>query len=66
MKVIKTPENTVYLTFVMLTSSEQNVCRRENSRSHFAEEDRDGPRNAGLLAIRTPDAATSPRKFYRI
>jgi len=42
----------------MLTGSEQNVCRRDPSRSHFAGEDRDGPRNVRLVAIRPPDAAT--------
>jgi hypothetical protein len=27
-------------------------------------EDRDGPRNAGLLAIQPPDAAACPRTWY--
>jgi len=30
------------------------------------DEDRDGPRNAGLLAIRPPDAAASSRLLYRM
>ena len=35
--------------------------------SQFLEyEDRDGSRNVGLLALRTPEAAASPRTFYQI
>ena len=41
----------------MLTSSKQNVCRREISLSHFADEDRAGPSNASLFAIQPPNTA---------
>jgi len=32
----------------------------------ISEENRDGSRNAGLLADEPPDAASSPRKLYSI
>jgi hypothetical protein len=48
-----------------LAHSFWRIC--ELAASPFPEyEDGDGFRNVGVLALQTPDAAASPRAFYRI
>jgi hypothetical protein len=41
------------------------MTRTDFGSSRFPDdEDRDGPQNAGLLAVQPPDGAASPRTFY--
>jgi hypothetical protein len=54
----------------MNTDGDHRTDRYVMTRTNFGgselpdDEDRDGPRNFGLLAIQPPDAAASPRIFH--
>ena len=56
----------------MKTDGYHRTSRYIMTRTHFGgselpdDEDIDGPRNFGLVAIQPPDAAASPRIFYCI